>query len=49
MRNEELGIKNFSMQCSRIAFNQTEALQSNANNYYSLFTIHYSLTSQGGA
>jgi hypothetical protein len=46
---KELEMRNVGMQCSRIALNQIEALQSNANLNYSLFIIHYSLTSPGGA
>jgi hypothetical protein len=49
MRNEKLEMRNVGMQCSRIALNQIEALQSNANLNYSLFIIHYSFTSPGGA
>ncbi|SFV90625.1 hypothetical protein MNB_SV-4-778 [hydrothermal vent metagenome] len=37
------------MQCCGTAFIEIEALQSNANQNYSLLTTHYSLTSKGGA
>jgi hypothetical protein len=42
-------MRNFGMQCFRIAFLDEEAARSDANYNYSLFTIHYSLISQGGA
>jgi hypothetical protein len=42
MRNEKLEMRNVSMQCHSIAFNQKEALRSNANLNYSSFIIHHS-------
>ncbi len=48
MKNEELGMRSFGKQCVCIVFDAIEALQSNANNNYSLFTIDYSLATKGG-
>ena len=42
MRNEELGMRNDGKLFSEKLLLK-EALQSNANRYYSLFIIHYSL------